>query len=62
MNFKQKLAKLIDVKTIVTFTVIAVFAYLASIGKITPENVMIVTTTIIAFFFAKKSDDKTEDK
>jgi len=62
MNFKSKLAKLIDVKTIVTFTIIAVFAVLAVKGKITPENVMIVTTTIIAFFFAKKSDEKTEDK
>jgi len=61
MEFKKKLSKLIDVKTIVTFTVIAIFAVLAIKGKITPENVMIVTTTIIAFFFAKKSDEKPEE-
>ena len=54
MDFKQKIAKLIDVKTLVTFTVIGVFAYLALTDKITPENVMQVVLVIIAFFFAKK--------
>ena len=54
MDFKTKLAKLIDVKTLVTFTVIGVFAYLALTDRITPENVMQVVLVIIAFFFAKK--------
>lgn len=54
MDFKTKLSKLIDVKTLVTFTVIGVFAYLALTDKITPENVMQVVLVIIAFFFAKK--------
>lgn len=57
MDFKTNLAALIKVKTIVTFIVIGVFAYLGIVGKITPDNVMIVTASIIAFFFAKKSDD-----
>ena len=57
MDYKTNLAALIKVKTIVTFVVIAVFAYLAIDGRISSENVMIVTATIIAFFFAKKSDD-----
>lgn len=59
---KEKLAKLIDVKTIVTFIVIGVFAYLSLTGEVTSENVMIVVTSIISFFFAKKSEskDKTE--
>lgn len=52
----DQIKKLIDVKTIVTFVVIAVFAYLAITGKITVENVMQVTLVIITFFFAKKSD------
>ncbi len=53
----NNLSKLIDVKTIVTFTVVAVFAFLAVRGKITPENVMVVVSMIITFFFAKKSSD-----
>lgn len=50
---KDKLSKLIDVKTIVTFAVIAVFVYLAVAGKIPVEQVMIVVTLIVTFFFAK---------
>ena len=57
---KDKLAKLIDVKTLVTFTVIGVFAYLAVAGKITPENVMVVVSMIVTFFFAKKSDTEVK--
>ena len=62
MKFIDKIANLIDVKTIVTFVIIAVFATLAITGKITPENVMVVTTTIITFFFAKKDSDQTKGK
>jgi len=62
MKFIDKIANLIDVKTIVTFVIISVFATLAITGKITPENVMVVTTTIITFFFAKKDSDQTKGK
>ena len=53
---KEKFAKLIDVKTIVTFIVVVVFSYLAVIGKIEPKDFMAVVLMIITFFFAKKSD------
>lgn len=62
MKFIDKIANLIDVKTIVTFVIISVFATLAITGKITPENVMVVTTTIITFFFAKKDSGQTKGK
>ena len=58
MTFREKLAKLIDVKTIVTFMVVGVFSYLAVIGKIEPKDFMAVVLMIITFFFAKKSDDQ----
>jgi hypothetical protein len=58
MSFKERLAKLIDVKTVVTFTVIGVFSYLAVIGKIEPKDFMGVVLMIVTFFFAKKSEDK----
>jgi len=54
----KELLKLIDVKTIVTFTVVGVYAYLAIIGKIPVDNVQVITATIIAFFFAKKASEK----
>ena len=58
MSFKERLAKLIDVKTVVTFTVIGVFSYLAVIGKIEPKDFMGVVLMIVTFFFAKKSEDQ----
>lgn len=56
MDFLKNIAKLIDVKTIVTFVVIAVFAFLAIKGQIGTDQVMIVVSMIITFFFAKKDD------
>lgn len=55
---KDQFSKLIDVKTIVTFTVIAVFAYLSVTGKVSAENFMQVALIIITFFFAKKSSEE----
>jgi len=48
---KTKLAKLIDVKSIVTLTLTVVFCYLAVIGRITPQDFMTIFTVIIAFYF-----------
>jgi hypothetical protein len=52
---KQKFSDLIDVKTIVTFTVTAVFAVLAFRGTITAADVKEITLLIFTFFFAKKA-------
>ena len=54
----EKLAKLIDVKTVVTFTITAVFAYLAVTGTIPVDQFMIVAIMIYTYFFTKKSDEK----
>jgi 5-bromo-4-chloroindolyl phosphate hydrolysis protein len=50
---KEKLTKLINVKTIVTFVITAVFAVLALRESVTPEVTMGVVTTVIAFYFAR---------
>lgn len=63
MKFKDRLAKLIDVKTIVTLTLTAVFSYLSIIGKISADNFMTVFTVIISFFFGvqiEKNNNKKE--
>lgn len=54
MSFKERLAKLIDVKTVVTFAVVGVFAYLSVVGKIEPKDLMAVVMMVITFFFAKQ--------
>ncbi len=47
----NKLAQLVKVKTIVTFTVIAVFAVLALKGSILPDDVMLVVSMVVSFYF-----------
>ena len=56
---KAKLAKLIDVKSIVTPVLTGVFAYLAIIAKVSAENFMTIFTVIIAFYFGTQSAKKT---
>ena len=51
---KKNAANLIKVKTIVTMTVIAVFAVVALRGDIQADNVTTIVSTVIAFYFGKK--------
>lgn len=58
---KKKLSQLINVKTIVTFIVIAVFAVLALKRAILPSESLVVITTVIGFYFGtqkQKADDE----
>lgn len=58
---KEKLAKLIDVKSIVTLTLTAVFAYLAITQIITGQEFLTIFTVIISFYFGtqyQKNVDK----
>lgn len=51
---KEQFASLIDVKTIVTFVITAVFAYLAATGKMEVKDFMIIAIMIYTYFFTKK--------
>jgi len=55
-KLKENAAKLINVKTIVTFALIALFAVLALRGSITADDVMIVVSTVIAFYFGTQHE------
>lgn len=56
MILKNRLAKLIDVKTIVTFTLTAAFTYLSVRGKIEPQIFMTIYTMIIGFYFGTQHE------
>lgn len=58
---KSKIAKLIDVKSIVTLVLTGVFAYLAIISKVSAENYMTIFTVIIAFYFGTQMAKKTDE-
>ena len=56
---KSKIAKLIDVKSIVTLVLTGVFAYLAIIAKVSADNFMTIFTVIIAFYFGTQMAKQT---
>ena len=56
MEILKNLANLIKVKTLVTLTVMLIFAVLSLRGQITADNVMIVVSTVIAFYFGTQQN------
>lgn len=60
---KNRIAKLIDVKSLVTITLTAVFSVLAIRRDLTAEQVLTIYTMIIGFYFgtqAKKGGNRNE--
>ena len=55
-NFLTNIANLIKVKTMVTFTVMVVFAVLALRGAISPDNAMIVISMVVSFYFGTQQN------
>ena len=55
-EFLSNIAKLVKVKTVVTFAVVTVFAVLALKGTISAENVMSIVTMVIAFYFGTQHE------
>lgn len=53
---RERIAKLIDVKSLCTLTLVGVFSYLSVIGEITSEQFMTVFTTVIAFYFGTQAN------
>lgn len=58
---KKRIAKLIDVKSILTLVLAGVFSYLAIAGRVSGTEFLTIFTLIISFYFNKQKDVK-EDK
>ena len=61
-SFKDNLAALLKVKTLVTLAVTAVFVFLSVTGKIATDNVMMVVTMVTSFYFGTQMEKNKEDK
>ena len=61
-SFKDNLAALLKVKTLVTLAVTAVFVFLSVTGKIASDNVMMVVTMVTSFYFGTQMEKNKEDK
>ncbi|MCR5475518.1 MAG: hypothetical protein K6F28_10005 [Lachnospiraceae bacterium] len=51
----KRLAKLIDVKSLVTFVLTGVFAYLSVIGVISGDQFLTVFTMVVSFYFGTQT-------
>ena len=52
----KKIAKLIDVKSIITILMSLLVCYLAIVGKIEMETFMAITMSIITYYFTRKKE------
>ena len=61
MKIRERIAKLIDVKTLVTFALTAAFVYLAVIDKIEPQIFMTIYTMIMGFYFGTQNEKNKKE-
>lgn len=61
-NFRENLAALLKVKTLVTLAVTGVFVYLSVTHKIATDNVMSIVVMVTSFYFGTQMEKNKEDK
>ena len=59
---KEKLSKLLSVKSIVTILVTLVFCYLSIVKSISAELFMTVFTVIVSFYFGTQFEKTNNEK
>ena len=65
MSIKERLAKLINVKSIVTLALTVVFCILAATGAISSTAFLSIFTTVVSFYFGtqvEKRNNQDSDK
>lgn len=59
---KDRLSKLLTVKSLVTLALTVVFCVLALTGKLTGRDFLTIFTTVIAFYFGTQAEKKNSEK
>ena len=62
MTILKRIAKLIDVKSLVTFVLTGVFAYLSVKGVISGEQFLTVFTMVVSFYFGTQTGKKEKEE
>lgn len=55
MKFTQRIAKLFEVKSLITLAVTSAFTYMAISGQIETQQFMTIFTVIISFYFGTQA-------
>ena len=59
---KNRISKLLEVKSLITIATTAAFVYLSITNEIKPEQFLTLFTTIIAFYFGTQATKDTNNK
>ena len=59
---KERIMKLLSVKSIVTIILTAIFAYLSVMGRISGEQFLTIFTVIISFYFGTQTIKESGEK
>ena len=59
---KERLFKLLTVKSLVTLALTVVFCVLALTGKLTAQDFLTIFTTVIAFYFGTQAERKNSEE
>ena len=59
---KERILKLITVKSIVTIVLTLVFSFLTITGKVSAEQFMNIFTVVIAFYFGTQAEKKAQSE
>lgn len=62
VKIKERLIKLVDVKSIVTLIMTIVFAYLSVKGTVSSDQFLTVFTTVIAFYFGTQYQKNSKEE
>lgn len=57
---KERIAKLINIKSVISIVMTLVFCYLAIVGVVGAELFVPIYTTIIAFYFGTQVEKKNQ--
>lgn len=62
MRFRDRISKLIDVKSLVTISLTAAFVFLSVSGRVKEETFLTIYASVISFFFGTKVQNNSEVK
>lgn len=62
VKIKERLIKLVDVKSLVTLILTVVFAVLSVKGEISDDQFLTVFTTVIAFYFGTQHQKNSKEE
>lgn len=55
MSIIERFARLVDVKSISTLTMVGVFAFLSIVGEISAEQFLTIFTVVVSFYFGTQA-------